>query len=135
MHNEDLEMTTTIPQPCSIDFVRPLRRLEHFFSLVDQHRAVHFAMAAQIEGRTTISKWRSALDNCKNGTPCCASPSSGCSADFRCLKSAAFLCGLTKSRGPLSREILATSLDSTVRNHTAEASVLAEGFAKSTIQR
>jgi hypothetical protein len=74
MNKEYLKMTTTIPQLCSIDLARPLGGLEHFFSLIDQHRAVHFAMAAQIEGRTTISKWRSALDNCKNGTPCCASP-------------------------------------------------------------
>jgi hypothetical protein len=62
-------MTTTIPQPCSIDFARPLGGLEHFFSLVDQHRAVHFAMAAQIEGRTTISKWRTALDKLQERYP------------------------------------------------------------------
>ena len=55
-------MTTTVPQPCSIDFVRSLGGLEHFFSLIDQHRPVHFAMAAQIEGPTSIAAWRLALD-------------------------------------------------------------------------
>jgi hypothetical protein len=46
----------------SIDFKRPLGGLEQFFSLVDQHRTVHFAMAAHIEGQTTIAAWRTALD-------------------------------------------------------------------------
>ena len=41
---------------------RPLGGLEQFFSLVDQHRSVHFAMIAHIEGSTTISAWRTALD-------------------------------------------------------------------------
>jgi hypothetical protein len=50
MNKEYLKMTTTIPQLCSIDLPRPLGGLEHFFSLNDQHRAVHFAMAAQIAG-------------------------------------------------------------------------------------
>jgi hypothetical protein len=55
MNREQLKMTTTIPSTCSIDFARPLGGLEHFFSLHDQHQAVHFAIAAQIERRTTIS--------------------------------------------------------------------------------
>jgi hypothetical protein len=46
----------------SLVFARPLGGLEQFFSLVDQHRSVHFAMAAHIEGHTTIAAWRTALD-------------------------------------------------------------------------
>ena len=46
----------------SVDFERPLGGLEQFFSLVDQHRSVHFAMAAHIEGQATIAAWRTALD-------------------------------------------------------------------------
>ena len=46
----------------SLDLARPLGGLEQFFSLVDQHRSVHFAMAAHVEGQTTISAWRTALD-------------------------------------------------------------------------
>jgi hypothetical protein len=55
-------MTTTIPEACLIDFARPLGGLEHLFSLIDRHRTVHFAMAAQIEGPTSIPAWRAALD-------------------------------------------------------------------------
>jgi hypothetical protein len=62
-------MTTTIPQPYSIDFARPLGGLEHFFSLIDQHRPVHFAMAAQIEGPTSIPAWRTALDKLQERHP------------------------------------------------------------------
>jgi hypothetical protein len=52
----------TITQHHRVNLARPLGGLEHFFSLIDQHRSVHFSMAAQIEGPTTISSWRSALD-------------------------------------------------------------------------
>ena len=62
-------MTTTVPQPYSIDFARPLGGLEHFFSLIDQHRPVHFAMAAQIEGPTSIPAWRIALDKLQERHP------------------------------------------------------------------
>jgi hypothetical protein len=48
-------MTTTIPRPCSIDFARPFGGLEHFFSLNDQHRAVHFVDGRPNRRRTTIS--------------------------------------------------------------------------------
>jgi hypothetical protein len=48
--------------PLSLDFTRPLGGLEQFFSLVDQHRSVHFSMVAHIEGQTTIAAWRTALD-------------------------------------------------------------------------
>ena len=62
-------MTTTIPQPNSADFARPLGGLEHFLSLIDQHRPVHFAMAAQIEGPTKVQAWRRALDKLQGRHP------------------------------------------------------------------
>lgn len=52
----------TIIQHHRVNLARPLGGLEHFFSLIDQHRSVHFSVAAQIEGPTTISGWRAALD-------------------------------------------------------------------------
>lgn len=52
----------TISPMQSVDVERPLGTLEHFLSLVDQHRSAHFAVTAHIEGRTTIPAWRSALD-------------------------------------------------------------------------
>ncbi len=51
------------------DFAIPLGALQQFFSLVDQHRSVHFAVAAHIEGRTTISAWRMALDTLQERHP------------------------------------------------------------------
>jgi hypothetical protein len=69
MNKESLEMTTTIPQPSSVDFARPLGGMEHFISLIDQHRPLHFAMAAQIEGPTSIPAWRSALDKLQERHP------------------------------------------------------------------
>ncbi len=62
-------MTTTMPYPYSIDFARPLGGLEHFFSLIDQHRAVDFAMAAQVEGPTSIPAWRAALAKLQERRP------------------------------------------------------------------
>jgi hypothetical protein len=64
-----LEVITTVPQPYSVDFARPLGGLEHFFSLMDQHRPVHFAMAAQIEGPTSVPAWRTALDKLQQRHP------------------------------------------------------------------
>jgi hypothetical protein len=52
----------SIPETRSVGFARPLGGLERFFWLTDQHRPVHFAMAAHIEGRTTLPRWRAALD-------------------------------------------------------------------------
>ena len=62
-------MTTTIPQPYSVDFARPLGGLEHFLSLIDQHRPTHFAMTAQIEGPRSIPAWRAALDKLQERHP------------------------------------------------------------------
>jgi hypothetical protein len=69
IHKEYFEMTTTVLQPYSVDFARPLGGLEHFFSLIDQHRPVHFAMAAQVEGPTAIPAWRTALDKLQERHP------------------------------------------------------------------
>ncbi|MBV8482860.1 MAG: hypothetical protein JO077_08355 [Verrucomicrobia bacterium] len=42
--------------------LRPLGSLEEFLWLIDQHRPVHFALAAQVQGATTVGGWRDALD-------------------------------------------------------------------------
>jgi NRPS condensation-like uncharacterized protein len=36
--------------------------LEEFLWLIDQNRPVHFALAAQVQGPTTVGRWRDALD-------------------------------------------------------------------------
>jgi hypothetical protein len=43
-------------------FLRPLGAFEELFWLLDQQRPVHFVMAAEVEGRTTVDDWRRALD-------------------------------------------------------------------------
>jgi hypothetical protein len=43
--------------------MRPLGSFEHLFWLMDQNRPVHFAVTAQITGRTSPRDWRQALDN------------------------------------------------------------------------
>lgn len=60
---------TTLTEPQSVDFERPLGGLEHFFWLIDQHRPVHFAMAAHVEGHTEVSSWRTALDAAQERHP------------------------------------------------------------------
>jgi hypothetical protein len=42
--------------------LRPLGSLEEFLWLIDQNRPVHFALAAQVQGPTTVGRWRDALD-------------------------------------------------------------------------
>jgi hypothetical protein len=42
--------------------LRPLGSLEEFLWLIDQNRPVHFALAAQVHGATTVERWREALD-------------------------------------------------------------------------
>jgi NRPS condensation-like uncharacterized protein len=41
---------------------RPLGALEKLFWLMDQHRPVHFAIAAEVGGSTRIAQWQDALD-------------------------------------------------------------------------
>jgi hypothetical protein len=43
-------------------FLRPLGAFEELFWLLDQQRFVHFVMAAEVKGRTTVDNWRRALD-------------------------------------------------------------------------
>jgi hypothetical protein len=62
-------MTTTIPQPFSIDTSRPLRGMEHLLSLLEQHWPVHFSLAAQIEGYASVPVWRAALDELQQRHP------------------------------------------------------------------
>jgi hypothetical protein len=69
MNTKYFPMTTTLPEPQSVDFERPLGGLEHFFWLLDQHRPVHFAMAAHVEGHTEVSSWRTALDAAQRRHP------------------------------------------------------------------
>jgi hypothetical protein len=51
-----------LPKAVDPTVLRPLGSFEEFFWLIDQNRPVHFAMAAQVQGATTIRRWRDALD-------------------------------------------------------------------------
>jgi hypothetical protein len=42
--------------------LRPLGSLEEFLWLIDRNRPVHFALAAQVQGLTTVERWRDALN-------------------------------------------------------------------------
>jgi hypothetical protein len=55
---------TLSDQPTAIapTVLRSLGTFEEFFWLIDQNRPVHFALAAQVRGPTTIRRWRAALD-------------------------------------------------------------------------
>ena len=44
------------------EFIRPLGTMERFLWLLDHIHQTHFALAAEIEGPTTLGAWRSALD-------------------------------------------------------------------------
>jgi hypothetical protein len=46
----------------SVDVVRPLGAVEEFFWLFDHSSPKHFCLIAEIDGRTTVSDWRVALD-------------------------------------------------------------------------
>jgi hypothetical protein len=62
--NTNIPMTTaeiTSPRNLQVS-VRPLGSLEQLFWLMDQHRPVHFVLAAQISGVTSLLNWRKALD-------------------------------------------------------------------------
>jgi hypothetical protein len=49
--------------------VRPLGSFEHLFWLLDQESPMHFSLAAQIEGRTTVGDWQVALDHVQRRHP------------------------------------------------------------------
>jgi Condensation domain len=44
------------------DFIRPLGAGEELMWLLDLSSRIHFALAAEVEGRTTVEEWRAALD-------------------------------------------------------------------------
>jgi hypothetical protein len=44
------------------NFLRPLGAMEEIFWLFDQNTPVHFALAAEVQGRITVEEWRAALD-------------------------------------------------------------------------
>lgn len=46
----------------SSEVIRPLGTMERFLWLLDQSHPIHFSIAAEIEGPTTLASWRSALD-------------------------------------------------------------------------
>jgi hypothetical protein len=48
--------------PIGPEFIRPLGTMERFLWLLDHIHQTHFALAAEIEGPTTLGAWRSALD-------------------------------------------------------------------------
>jgi hypothetical protein len=63
----DLEPILQLTQPelrvaATPTVLRPLGSFEEFFWLIDQNRPVHFALAAQVQGPTTVRRWRDALD-------------------------------------------------------------------------
>jgi hypothetical protein len=51
---------TDLPQGTTL--VRPLGNIEQMFWLKNRHMPYHFAVCAEIGGRTTITDWRAALD-------------------------------------------------------------------------
>ncbi len=48
---------------------RQLGSMEHLFWLTDQNRSVHFAVAAEVEGKTSRAAWRYALDRVQERHP------------------------------------------------------------------
>jgi Condensation domain len=54
--------TTDASTPPSKDLIRPLGAGEELMWLLDLSSRVHFVLAAEVEGRTTVEEWRVALD-------------------------------------------------------------------------
>jgi hypothetical protein len=54
--------TTDASTPHSKDLICPLGAGEELMWLLDLSSRVHFALAAEVEGRTTVEEWRVALD-------------------------------------------------------------------------
>jgi len=66
--------------------LRPLGSLEEFLWLIDQNRPVHFALAAQVQGPTTVRRWRDALDLVQRRHPLlsvCIETDGNCRPHFR----------------------------------------------------
>jgi hypothetical protein len=51
-----------LPTAVAPTVLRPLGSFEEFFWLIDQNRPLHFALAAHVQGSTTVGRWRGALD-------------------------------------------------------------------------
>ncbi len=60
---------TAVLTHTSGDKSRQLGSLEQLFWLTDQHRTVHFALAAEVEGKTSRGAWRDALDRLQERHP------------------------------------------------------------------
>jgi hypothetical protein len=59
--NASAEMVHT-SSPIGGEVIRPLGTMERCLWLLDQTHPIHFSIAAEIEGPTTLTSWRSALD-------------------------------------------------------------------------
>jgi hypothetical protein len=51
-----------LPTATAPNVLRLLGSFEEFLWLIDQNRPVHFALAAHVQGATTVRRWRNALD-------------------------------------------------------------------------
>jgi hypothetical protein len=60
--SKNTELTAVGYQPTIAGKLRSLGSFEEFFWLIDRNRPVHFALAAEVEGETTIEQWRHALN-------------------------------------------------------------------------
>jgi hypothetical protein len=58
-----------LPTATAPTVLRPLGSFEELFWLIDQNRPVHFALAAQVQGPTTVGRWRAALDSVQRRHP------------------------------------------------------------------
>jgi NRPS condensation-like uncharacterized protein len=65
----DIEAAIAPNMDIEEDCVRPLGSFEHLFWLIDQKSPMHFSLAAQIEGPTTVGDWRVALDHMQQRHP------------------------------------------------------------------
>lgn len=65
----DVEATDALNLDLVEGYIRPLGSFEHLFWLLDQESPMHFSLAAQIEGPTTVKDWRVALDHVQRRHP------------------------------------------------------------------
>jgi Condensation domain len=65
----DVEATDALNLDLVEGYIRPLGSFEHLFWLLDQESPIHFSLAAQIEGLTTVKDWRVALDHVQRRHP------------------------------------------------------------------
>jgi hypothetical protein len=66
--------------------LRPLGSFEEFFWLIDQNRPLHFALAAQVQGPTTVRDWSDALRVVQRRHPLlsvCVEKNGDCHPHFR----------------------------------------------------